>query len=146
MAIYRSDMLNFRYEASLHVRHPSTSPDTISTELGRTPKKSHYQGDLRRTPAGTPLEGTYPMNYWECELETEDQVGITDFLKKLVMTFQPHRGFLKQLSSTGAEVCIHLGIFGDGCCASQFDNRLLNDLANTGFDLRLDFYGSEPIR
>lgn len=143
MATYRSDMLNFRYDASLHVHHPSTSPDTISAELGRTPERSHRKGDPRRTPAGTPLADTYPGNFWTCDLATEDQVDITDFLKKLVMTFLPNRSFLKQLNSTGGEVCIFLGIFGDGCCAHQFDNQLLTDLANTGFDLRLDFYGSE---
>lgn len=146
MATYRSDMLNFRYDATLNVHHPSTSPDTISAELNRTPERSHCKGSPRNTPDGKPLAGTYSENFWACELATEDQVNITDFLRELVKTFQPHRNFLKQLSSTGGEVCIFLGIFGDGCCAHQFDNALLTDLANTGFDLRLDFYGTETSR
>lgn len=143
MATYQSDMLNFRYDATLHIDHPSISPDAISEELCRPPKRSHHQGDARKTPDGKPLSGTYSKNYWSCELETEDQVDITDFLERLVKAFEPHRRFLKQLNSTGGEVCIFLGIFSDKCCAHQFDNQLLTDLANTGFDLRLDFYGSE---
>ena len=146
MAIYQSDMLNFRYEASLHVHHPSTSPDEITTKLCREPDHSHCKGESRRTPTGARHAGTYPGNFWTCYLETEDQVDITDFLKNLVTTFLPYRPFLKQLNATGGEVCIFLGIFGDGCCAHQFDNQLLTDLANTGFDLRLDFYGSESTR
>lgn len=143
IATYRSDMLNFRYDASLHIHHPSTSPDEITAELSRKPNRSHCKGESRRTPTGAPRGGTYPENFWTCDLETEDQVDITDFLKNLIITLQPHRKFLKQLNNTAGEVCIFLGIFGDGCCAHQFGNQLLTDIANTGFDLRLDFYGSE---
>lgn len=143
MATYQSEMLNFRYDATLHIDHPTTSPDAMSAELGRPPKRAHHQGDSRKTLGGKPLEGTYSTNYWTCELATEDQVDITDFLKSLVKTLEPHRRFLKQINSTGGEVCIFLGIFSDKCCAHQFDNQLLTDLANTGFDLRLDFYSSE---
>lgn len=135
-------MLDFRYDASLHVHHPSTSPDAISAELGRSPERSHRKGDPRKNPAGTPLGGTYPTNFWTCELTTEDQIDITDFLRNLVAAFAPNREFLKQMNTTGGEVCIFLGIFSDRCCAHQFDNQLLSDLADTGFDLRLDFYGS----
>ena len=136
-------MLNFRYDASLHVGHPSTFPDVITTELCRKASRSHCKGESKRTPTNARLDGTYPENFWTCDLETEDQVDITDFLKNVVMTFLPHRPFLKQLNTTGGEVCIFIGIFGDGCCSHQFDNQLLTDLADTGFDLRLDFYGSE---
>ena len=143
MATCRSDMRNFRYDALLHVHHPSTSPDEITAKLCREPDRSHCKGESKKTPTGARLTGTYRGNFWACDLETEDQVDITDFLKNLMVTFLPHRPFLKQLSATGGEVCIFHGIFGDGCCAHQLDSQLLTDLANTGFDLRLDFYGTE---
>ena len=143
MATYKSEMLNFRYDASLHIHHPSTEPETITAKLCLEPERSHRKGDPRTTPVGRPLKSNYPDNYWTCRLTTEDQVNITDFLLRLLKTFEPHRQFLKRLNTTGGEVCVFLGVFSDHCCAHQFDNELLSDLGDTGFDLRLDFYGSE---
>jgi len=141
MAIYKSDMLEFCYDASLHIHHPSVGPDAISAELQVEPERTHLKNDARSTPTGHPLAGTYADNFWTCKLPTEDQTDVSEFLKDLVIKLKPHRQFLKQLAETDGEICVFIGLFSDSCCAHQFPNQLLSGLADTGLDLRLDFYG-----
>lgn len=141
MASYQSDMLNFSYDATLHISHPKIDPDTITSVLNRKPSNSHRRGKPRITPNGQALTGIWPENYWKCALLTHDQQDITEFLTELIQDFYPHQEFLRKVSESGGEVCIFLGVFSDRCCAHQFNRRLLRSLADIGFDLRLDFYG-----
>jgi hypothetical protein len=143
MATYESAMLSFAYDASLHIHHPTLSLQNVTERLGLTPRRTHNAGDPRRTPKGTTLKGSYPDHYWSCSLSTKDQENITDFLRRILSEFEPNREFLNGIAKTGGEVCLFLGVFSSRCCAHQFSRELLADLAATGLDLRIDFYGSE---
>lgn len=139
MAVYKSEMLSFGYAASLHIDHPTLQLDEVSQRLGITARSMHRAGEERRTPK----KGTYPTNHWSCDLPTEDQQDLTDFLGNIVSKLKPNRDFLRELAETGGEVCVFIGVGSSRCCAHQFDRELLHDLADTGIDLRIDFYGSE---
>ena len=143
MATYKSDVLSFGYDASLHVRHPERRVVEVGSRLGIATRRSHGAGDSRKTPAGTPLPGVYSENYWWGDLPTEDQQDLTDFLRRLVTKLAPHREYLYEIAETGGNICIFIGVGSSRCCAHQFDRQLLTDLAATGLDLRIDFYGAE---
>lgn len=143
MAIYQSEMLNFAYNASLHAHHPSRSLIDLGDRIGITTRRFHNAGDPRRTPAGTSLPSVYSDNYWCGDIRTEDQQDITALLRRVVTDFLPHRKYLHDIADTGGEVCVFIGVGSSRCCAHQFDRQLLADLAATGLDLRIDFYGPE---
>ena len=143
MAIYKSEMLSFGYTATLHIRHPTRSLENLTERLGLVPRKTHNAGDARTTPNGMVLEGNYPEHYWSCDLKTEDQQDITEFLRKIVSEFEPNREFMCAIAETGGEICVFIGVGSSRCCAHQFDRQLLADLAATGLDLRIDFYGTD---
>ena len=143
MAIYKSEMLSFGYTATLHIIHPTRSLADLTERLGLVPGKTHNAGDARTRPKGMVLKGDYPEHYWSCDLKTEDQHDITEFLRKIVSEFEPNRQFLCAIAETGGEVCVFVGVGTSHCCAHQFDRKLLSDLAATGMDLRIDFYGAE---
>lgn len=143
MATYRTEMLAYRYELSLHIHHESMDPEAISDALGREPLREHSKGQPRKTPSGRLLKGFYPDNYWTSVLPTTDQVDLEACLHGVVEEFAPHREFLIGLASTGGEVCLFLGVFAEGGCAYQFGHRLLYQLSDLGFDLRVDYYCSE---
>ena len=115
----------------------------LSSRLGIATRWFHNAGDPRTTPDGTPLKGVYPDNYWCGDLRTVDQQDITFFLRRLVTEFSPHREYLHEIAETGGEVCVFISVGSSRCCAHQFDRQLLANLAATGLDLRIDFYGSE---
>jgi len=141
MATYQSEMLDFSYDVALHIEHTSIALDLISSTLGIEPNKSHQCGERRSTPDVQVLEGTYPFNYWSCELPTIDQQDLTEFMREFVTQFHPHREFLSHIAHSGGCICLFVGLFSDRCCAHEFDNQLLTDLAGLGINLRLDFYG-----
>jgi hypothetical protein len=143
MAKYESDMLSFAYTATLHIHHPTDSLQDVTIRLGLAPRKTHARGDPRTTPKGSPLPGTYSDHYWFADLVTEDQKDLTQFLRGLVSELEPQRDFLRKIAETGGEVCVFIGVGSSRCCAHQFDRELLSDLAATGMDLRIDFYGCD---
>ncbi|MCA9010195.1 MAG: DUF4279 domain-containing protein [Planctomycetaceae bacterium] len=143
MATYKSEMLSFGYTATLHIRHPPQSLASLTERLGLAPSQTHNAGDARTTPNGMVLNEHYPEHYWSCDLKTEDQHDITEFLRKIVSEFEPNRQFLCAIAETGGVVCVFIGVGNSHCCAHQFDRHLLFDLAATGIDLRIDFYGGE---
>ena len=143
MARYSSDMVSFAYNAMLHVRHPNRPLTDVGHRIGLTTRRFHNVGDPRKTPKDTPLPRVYTDNYWCGDLETEDQQDITDFLRRIVRRFLDHREFLYEISDTGGEVCVFINVGSSRCCAHQFDRQLLADLAATGLDVRIDFYGSD---
>ena len=143
MAIYRSDMLSFSYNASLHVQHPTTSLIDLGDRIGIATSRAHNLGDARTTPNGTPLPGAYSDNYWSGHLCTEDQQDIADFLRGIVRELSPHREYLYSIADTGGTICVFINVGSAHCCAHQFDRHLLADLAAIGLDVRIDFYGSD---
>ena len=96
MAIFKTESLEFGYDATLHIQHPNMPLDTVGTTLGLAPTKQHAAGDTRTTPIGRELTGTYPDHYCSFDLETTDQQDIVDFLRKLISDFEPNRGFPSQ--------------------------------------------------
>ena len=143
MANYKSEMLEFGYDASLHIEHPAMKLDAIGPTLGLAPRKLHAAGDARIAASGKQLQGKYTNHYCSFDLETTDQQDITDFLRTLIAKFETSRDLFVSIADSGGEVCLFIGVGCSRCCAHQFDRELLNDLGKMGFDLRIDFYGSE---
>lgn len=143
MARFESEMLSFGYTATLHVRHPTTSLQNLSARLSLPARQSHNANDQRTTSNGRQLNGTYTDYSWYGDLRTVDQEDITEFLRRIVVEFEPHREFLCEIAETGGEVCVFIGVGSSRCCAHQFDRRLLSELVATGLDLRIDFYGCD---
>ena len=143
MGTYESEMLSFGYVASLHIDHPTARLDDVSERLGIAARTTHHAGDPRRSQNGTPQPGTYESDHWCCDLPTEDQQTITDFLARLVSELKPNRNLLREICDTGGELVVFIGVGSSRCCAHQFNRQLLADLSDIGLEMRLDFYGHE---
>ena len=143
MATYKSDMLNFGYNASLHVHHPTTSLIDLGERIGIATSHWHRHGDPRTTPNGTSLPGLYSDNYWCGQFLTRDQEDITDFLRGIVNKLSPQQEFLRSIVDTGGVLCVFINVGCTHCCAHQFDRHLLADLSAIGLGIRIDFYGAD---
>ena len=53
MANYKSDMLEFGYDATLHVHHPTMAMDRVGPSLGLVPKESMLRGTRKLQRLGT---------------------------------------------------------------------------------------------
>jgi len=124
-----------RFDVELFIVHPTYDPAEISAALGLDAKFSHRVGEQRKTPKGTPLEGTYRDTRWRHSRrhETRDQ-WFGDKIAELLDRIEPHRGFLKKLRDTGGRACVIVQFLGDG----YFGDEILQDTLTKLADLELD--------
>jgi hypothetical protein len=125
-----------RFDVELFIVHPTLDPAEITAALGLDAEFAHRVGEQRKTPKGTPLEGTYRDTRWRHSRrhETPDQ-WFVDKIAELIDCIEPHKAFLKELRSTGGKACLILQFLGDGYFGDEVPRTILARL----IDLELDF-------
>ncbi|MEO8271187.1 MAG: DUF4279 domain-containing protein [Aureliella sp.] len=134
---------DYRYEASLHIRHPTIDAEAISAAVPIAPRRVCRAGDQRRLPNGTLRDGYYDATYWSTDLHCPDGFDVSEFLKDLIAQLSTSEEFLFNLARTGGESEIFLGLYAERCCDFAMPPTLLGQLASLGLTLRLDFYGPD---
>lgn len=135
---------HYRLVASMHVRHPSVSPDEVSSSLGLEPKRVRRRGQQKCSPAGKLLNGTYTENYWTADLEILAGHDTSDFLNDLMDRRIGHAiDFTRRLDDTGGATSILVGLYADGGCDFEIPAATLRRLGDAGITVRFDFYGAE---
>lgn len=103
---------HLRYSVGLMIKHPTLDPAEISQEPGMVPKHSWVAGAPRKTPAGTPLPGTYPHSYWVTFEVVRGRrfffEGAIAMLERLEAASDSVRG----ITDSGGTVAINVGLFG----------------------------------
>lgn len=112
-------MSTYEFTLSLHIRHPTIDPGTITQTLGIEPQYTWQAGDPRRGPTGEELEGVYRESYWTARLVQEPQlssdgVSIESYLMQTVSLLHRAHGFLEQLNTDGGIAELHISLFARG--------------------------------
>lgn len=134
-------MMNpFKHTVSLRVEHPTVDPDQISAQLGIKPDTKWMAGSERVSPKGNLLDGKHEKSYWSCALESDDRVGLADFLTTFTARLEAHKDFLRWIRSTGGRTEYFVGWFSNGNSGEIFSCDLLGKLSDLCIDLSLDVY------
>ncbi len=112
-------MSPYEFTISLHVRHPSIDPGTITQMLGIEPQHTWRGGDRRCGPTGEELDGVYRESYWTARLTQEPQlssegVSVETFVMQTVSLLERSHEFLEQLSTDGGSAELHVNLFARG--------------------------------
>jgi hypothetical protein len=112
-------MSNYEFTISLHIRHPTIDPGTISQMLGIEPQHAWRAGGHRRGPAGEELDGVYRESYWTARLMEESQlasdgISVESVVMQTVSLLQRSQNFLEQLNNDGGVAELHVGLFARG--------------------------------
>jgi hypothetical protein len=112
-------MSTYEFTISLHIRHPTIDPLTITQALGLEPQYMWQRGDARRGPTGAPLEGVYRESYWTARMTQEPQlssgvVSVESYLMQTVSVLQRSQVFLEQLNDDGGIAELHVSLFARG--------------------------------
>jgi len=136
-----------RFDVELFIVHPTLDPAEISAALGLDAKFSHCVGEQRKTPKGTPLEGTHRDTRWRHTRrhETPDQ-WFADKVAELLDRIEPHREFLKKLRATGGRACVIVQFLGDGYFGDEIPQETLKKLADLELDLGIECFTDQQQR
>jgi hypothetical protein len=135
---------DYRFKATLHVEHPSISPDEATATLALSPTSVRRNGEPRILPNGSRAEGAVRGNYWAAELEITPGRDIPAFLLEFVDGLPVEVvGWMRKVSDTGGSVSVFLGIFADGLCDFEIPPGILRKLGDAGVTTRFDFYGKD---
>jgi len=130
-----------RFDVELFIVHPTVDPAEISIALGLDAKFAHRVGDQRKTPAGALLSGVYRDTRWRHSrrYETGDQ-WFADKVVDLIDRLEPHKEFLKKLTTTGGKACVIVQFLGDGYFGDEVPKDVLSRLADMELDLGIECF------
>lgn len=129
---------------SLRIRHPTLDPEVVSHTLGLNPRSAWRAGDPRRTPNGTLLDGIRTEGYWSADpfsygwRESTDAL-IEDALEELVSFLEPHKDFLRGITS-GGSVRVWISSHSNRNFALELPPGVLARLASLGATFVHDVY------
>ena len=124
------------FDVQLFIVHPTMDPTDIATALGLDGHFVHRVGDIRKTPKGTVLQGTYPDTRWRhCVRHNLEGQWFAKQITEFVDRLAPHKEFFGGVRSTGGKACIILQFLGDRYFGDDVPIETLAKLV----DLELDF-------
>ena len=139
-------MYPFRYDISLRITHPTMHPQQICDRLGLQAKRMWKVGQPRVTPTGTPLSGVYKQTYCTFSLACSRKDELERFIERSNKILQPHKRFLRHISSTGGSIEYFVGMYLDKNHGVILSPELLDELAKLQITLALDLYGGPDQR
>ncbi len=133
---------DFRFVASLHVRHPSVDPNEVTAALKMKPRSVKRRGERRQRPDGGLLTGHYDENHWAVDLDIVAGQDVPEFLQDLIDAQIAHAMDLtRRIDDTGGAVSVFIGVFADRLCDFEIPAATLRLLGDAGVSVRLDYYG-----
>jgi hypothetical protein len=133
--------LSRRVDIELFIVHPTMSPVEITSALGLEARFAHRAGDLRKTPKGTSLKGTYPDTRWRHYIRHEltDQWFVSN-LTALIDSLAPHKAFLHRVRDTGGRAQIIVQFLGDGYLGDTVSLQTLKKMTELQLDFGIECY------
>ena len=132
---------HYHFRISLRFRHPSVDPEKITEALGIEPDRCWKAGEPRRTPTGTPLDGTYPDSYWVVDIAAGRwPVEVNDAIHESLRRLARHRSFLHKIRAEGGTVEFFVGWFFENQSGDTLTHQCLALAGDLWVDLTFDVY------
>jgi hypothetical protein len=125
---------------SVRLRHPSISPDAITTAMGVEPIAAHAVGHPRRTPAGKRLEGVYTETYWACDLCERTDAELADALTYANEWLINREAFVSGIVKSGGTVEYYVSISSKDRIALELTPQLLANCAQLGLLVGVEIF------
>jgi Domain of unknown function (DUF4279) len=125
---------------SLHLRHPTRDLSAICAALQLVPRHIWTKGDEHQTPKGTKTGGIRDSSYCSIDLGVTSQEPLSDKIEAALALLKPHRGILRELSSTGGQVSFYIGWFCDEHTGEGLSWQILEEMSDLRIELELNIY------
>jgi hypothetical protein len=136
---------SFDYRVSFRVTHPTLDPRAIANQLGMEPEFSWKAGEPRKTPKGTPLEGSRKESYCTFEIGRGDDGELAKCLSTAVDNFQAQSEFLREIRAAGGSLMFYAFWYPNGDTGEVFATDLLRKMADIGIDLGINVYDDRAV-
>ena len=103
-------MHSYRYTASLRLWHPKRNLARAEIVYSVHQSQTWTQGEPRKTPTGTALQGVYPNSYWTARPlgdrgASSRKQPLESFVEQTIDRIRPHRAFISRLYlKSGAQI------------------------------------------
>jgi hypothetical protein len=115
-------------------------PRQICNHLGLQARIKRKVGERRQTPAGTVVSGVNKESDCVFDLAPPRGCELERFINRCNKALEPHKRFLRRISSTGGSAEYFIGMFLDSNHGVVFSPDLLAQLATLQITLSLDLY------
>ncbi len=138
-------MQDYKFSIALRIWHPSIDPQVITKKLGLQPKFTAFAGQLRQTPNGRPLGGTYAESYWSSDPFGRGEYSSTDnraedALAEVLEVLRPHKQFLLLLREQDARIYLQVSSFSGRNYNLELSPQFLASCVELGLSVVHDVY------
>lgn len=112
-------------------------PQVMVAGIGLSPSRSWAVGELRSTPKGSRLPGTYQESYCSFNLGDRDDGELAAFLNETLDALEPSASFISELRKTDGMINFYIS-WSVGQRGEVFDTKLLARMARLGIDLGIE--------
>lgn len=135
----------YSHTIRLRISGPALDPDLVTTTVGLSPLRTWRVGEPRRTPKGTPLQGTYSDSYWiadpfEYGWRSSTDCDIEGALEELIAYLEPKAIFLQEIAKEGGRLTIWISSQSERNYAIELPPGILGRLASLEITLAHDVY------
>lgn len=131
------------FSVTLRAFHPRDRLDWLSDELRLVPERVWAVGEPRKTPKGTPLEGTYDSSYWYTELEGAFGEELGDFFERQLRFLEGHRQAIEEVTREGC-VELYTWLYVGWYAGATLPAKLLRGLGTLGVEIGLEVTNHPP--
>jgi len=126
------------FRASLRIFHPSKAASEIVEAMPIPASIINSIGAARKTPKGTPLEGTYSRTLVVFDLPASSFTSIPAFLRAMMNEPFANNSMIENIAKTGGQVSFYISILCPENCGLSLDATLLAQLSSKHIQLDLD--------
>ncbi len=124
---------------SVRLRHPTMSPELISSSMGVDAVAAHAVGNQRMSPSGRKLGDFYNENYWAYRLVDRTDSDIAGAIEEANSWMHMRLDFITDFVRSGGTVEYYVSVSSSRRLAVEFSTTLLeqcNQLrANLSFEI-----------
>ena len=136
-------MAEYRYTISIRGWHPTLDLAHLSNALALEPNAIWKAGEPRKTPRGSPLPGSYEINFWTVSLidDVSENRSLENAISDALDMTAKASPRLKEIATSGGDVEFFVGWFFDqGNSGDVLNHDLLRRLAERHINLSFDVY------
>jgi len=133
-------MSEAKFIVSLRIVHPTRTHEAIARTLGLKLEFAHTVGQLRKTPKGRALEGTYESTYCCFTLLPKRSGNFIDGIEELLPLLNSHEDFLKKINSEGGKAELFVGVFVEQTTGFSLEIEIMSVLVDLSVELSVEFY------
>ena len=129
-----------RYRVLLSIKHPTLSPEMISTTLGIVPSHSWRSEDKRSTPKGTELGGSYEYTLWTAAKSFSGNRNFFRRIIEFIEIIENNREFIESVRETGGRISLIVQIAGDVNIGDEIGCKDLERLVRLGISFGIEVF------